>query len=53
MALKTAIPALDFRNRKRAHPIPASVLARQLEMLEWPDVDEAHEVLESSHYGPA
>ena len=53
MALKTAIPALDFRNRKRVHPIPASVQARQLEMLEWPDVDEAHEVLESSHYGPA
>jgi predicted kinase len=51
--LKTAIPTLESRNRKRPHPVPFSVLARQLEMLEWPDVGEAHEVLESSHHRSA
>jgi predicted kinase len=43
--LKTPIPTLESRNRKRQHPVPASVLARQLEMLEWPEIGEAHELL--------
>ncbi len=50
LTLKKPIPTLESRNRKRLHPIPVSVLARQLEMLEWPEVNEAHEVLESSHH---
>ena len=45
--LKTPVPTLESRNRKRLHPVPASVLARQLEKLEWPDVSEAHEVVEA------
>ena len=44
--LKTSICTLESRNRKRLTPVPASVLARQLEMLEWPEISEAHELLE-------
>ena len=45
IALKNSIPTLQARNQKRPHPVPESVLMRQLEMLEWPDVDEAHKVV--------
>jgi predicted kinase len=44
--LKTPLPTLEARNRQRPHPVPASVLARQLEMLEWPEAGEAHDVRE-------
>ena len=45
VALKNTIPALLARNQKRPHPVRESVLTRQLEMLEWPEVDEAHEIV--------
>jgi predicted kinase len=45
VALKTPLAVLEARNRKRPHPIPSSVLHRQIEMLEWPDASEAHEVV--------
>jgi predicted kinase len=46
IALKTPLPTLLSRNKKRLHPIPESVLLRQCETLEWPDAEEAHEVVE-------
>jgi predicted kinase len=45
VALRTPVPTLLSRNRKRDHPVPGSVLQRQLETMEWPTLDEAHEVL--------
>lgn len=45
VALKTTPATLEQTNRKRQHPVPGSVLARQIETLEWPEVDEAHELV--------
>lgn len=45
VALKTMPATLEQTNRKRQHPVPGSVLARQIETLEWPEVDEAHELV--------
>lgn len=32
------------RNQQRSHPIPEAVLHRQLELMEFPELDEAHRV---------
>ena len=45
VALQTPLSTLHSRNRKREHPIPISVLERQLETLEWPTASEAHELV--------
>ncbi len=45
VALKTPVPTLEARNRKRQHPIPAAMLMRQLEKLEWPEINEAHGIV--------
>lgn len=44
LALQTPLTTLQNRNKKRQHPVRESVLQRQLEMLEWPELDEAHRV---------
>jgi predicted kinase len=33
------------RNQQRSHPIPEAVLKRQLEIMEFPELDEAHRVI--------
>ncbi len=45
VAMQTPVSALHSRNRKREHPIPAAVLERQIDTLEWPIACEAHEVV--------
>jgi predicted kinase len=45
VCLRTPLAQLQQRNKKRPHPVPESVLQRQIQTLEWPGLDEAHEVL--------
>lgn len=45
VALQTPVSVLHSRNRKREHPIPAAVLDRQIDTLEWPVASEAHDVV--------
>lgn len=42
IAFATPPEILYKRNEKRRHQIPNSVIGKQLEKLEWPDVYEAH-----------
>ncbi len=35
---------ISRRNRKRKHPVPEEVIARQFDRLQWPEVWEAHQV---------
>ena len=44
VAMRNSHSTLFARNKKRQHPVMESVLLRQLDMLEWPDADEAHEL---------
>lgn len=45
VALPTPVSLLMTRNRKREHPVPSAVLQRQLDSMEWPTPDEAHELV--------
>lgn len=45
VVLRTALPELEARNRKRLHPVPLAVLERQCAKLEWPGADEAHHLI--------
>jgi predicted kinase len=44
IALRTPVAELMRRNLSRPNPVPRSVLDRQIEVFEYPTVDEAHEV---------
>ena len=41
---RTPISEIKKRNRKRQHPVPDSVLDKQIEGFEWPQIDEAHKL---------
>ena len=41
---RTPISEIKKRNRKRQHPVPESVLDKQIEGFEWPQIDEAHKL---------
>jgi predicted kinase len=45
ICFKNSIPELLKRNLKRHHPIPSSVLEAQIDRMEWPFDNEAHEVV--------
>jgi putative nucleotidyltransferase with HDIG domain len=45
VALTNTIDKLKRNNRRRETAVPDSVQFRQIETLEWPTVDEAHEIL--------
>jgi predicted kinase len=44
LCFKNSIPELFRRNAKRQHPVPSSVLQTQVNRMEWPFANDAHEV---------